>query len=52
LRQDKDFSAISKLNEYIISRNETNISKTIKETGGVSAVMLLLSAIAIALVCF
>ena len=48
--RQKTFFAVSKLNEYIISRNETNITKTIKETGGVSAVMLLLSAIAIALV--
>jgi len=48
--REKTFSAINQLNEYIISKNEANIQKTVKETGGVSAIMLVLSAIAIAVV--
>ena len=44
---EKTFSAANQLSESVISKNEANVKKTIEETGGVSAVMLGLSAIAI-----
>ncbi|HNY50666.1 MAG TPA: methyl-accepting chemotaxis protein [Smithella sp.] len=48
--QMKTATAVNKLNEYITGSNEQNIKTTIEKTGGLSAAMLILSAIAIALV--
>ncbi|MGB5218838.1 MAG: methyl-accepting chemotaxis protein [Smithella sp.] len=48
--QMKTSAAVNNLNEYITSSNEQNIKSTIEKTGGLSAVMLILSAIAIALI--
>ncbi len=48
--QTKTSAAVNNLNEYIASSNEQIIKSTTEKTGGLSAVMLILSAIAIALV--
>ena len=46
----KTLDAINKLNEYLISRNETNVKANMSDTTGVSEIMLLLSFIGIGVV--
>jgi methyl-accepting chemotaxis protein len=46
----KTMAAINHMNEYLTSKNEENVKSTIRNTEGFSAIMMILSAIAIGLV--